>query len=76
MINKIAAPDPDLIQSEDEQRLQALIRQHEQISKEIISIVLKTTSEAEHLIQTLDRQLRTQQIHSRSRRVPRSQEIV
>ena len=51
-------------QSDDEQRLQALIRQHIQISEEIISIVLKTTAEAEQLIQTLDRQLRTQLILS------------
>ena len=64
MINKTITQNCQLSESDDEQRLQALIRQHIQISEEIISIVLKTTAEAEQLIQTLDRQLRTQLTHS------------
>jgi hypothetical protein len=76
MINKHAATDPDFIESDDEQRLQILIRQHERISREIIAIVLKTTNEAENLIQALDRQLRTQLSHSRRRLAPRSHKVV
>jgi hypothetical protein len=71
MINKNIAQNCLLSQSDDEQRLRALIRQHIQISEEIISIVLKTTAEAEQLIQTLDRQLRTQLIHSQNQGEPK-----
>jgi len=50
MFNKHSEQDCLLSRSNDEQRLQALIRQQEQISEEIISIVRKTATEAEQLI--------------------------
>jgi len=50
MINRHSEQNCLRSQSDDEQRLQALIRQHEQISEEIISIVRKTATEAEQLI--------------------------
>ena len=71
MINKHSEQDCLLSQFNDEQRLQALIRQHEQISEEVISIVLQTATEAEQLMQTLERQLRTQLIHFRNQGAPK-----
>ena len=76
MMNKYNAPNSTTTHSNDEQRLQYLLRQHEQISEEIISIVLKTTTEAESLIQTLDRQLRTRLIRPDRRAAVLSTKIV
>jgi len=56
MSNKYMETKSTVSALNDERRLHDLLRQHEQIGEEIIALVLKTTAEADHLIEVLQRQ--------------------